>query len=562
MSQMQNDTSIVDDLSPLVVQCIELREQDTEDRSIKRELSKVERKLDGIYWKRIETILAERVSVEKDTLDFTDKDRLLIDIGLLDVHLVENAGADLLRQLTAEIAAPGPMNHFYLSEWLEDRYRRFRLAQDVEQGGAETTDAATELERNRRDVLARVAGLFQKLPGISENVAEAAARGELDERILKLDQALLEHHHRRMFLHRHRLCDLRNQVLARARARARDPAQLKQLDTLDELFADEWQRRYAEYEQHAAGAEGEEDLSDLTVDKVDSEAEPGREEAVEYLISELRFARTLMPLGALAGGVARSCAVLLADGPRVTKKETAAGIALAKTCDAGYAVDPVVLIAPFKGRGIYEWDRDSLVIPLVPVESAEDAVANAVGNARMLADSLHGGGVLRKAYEEAFPGANFQQSFQADYRAWVCRVGHGQTEAMPEDRRAFFREQVGPDVSGVIAPAGLRNLGPAGRRLVRKRLEKQLAASGADAALHHRLGALLWLQEDIPAALGQMGLAAKLAPTDGEILMSLGLLLRANDEPDRARRVFEVCTQTAKDSLWGVYAADALVGRI
>lgn len=518
-------------------------------------------KLDGLYWKRVEAILRQRVAEAGERLDFTDGERLVVDMGFLDAGLVGEAREDLPQRLLAELAMPGPVNHFYLTEWLEDRYQRFQTTaefgtEEAEEEEKPKTRGDPLLYAARTQILGKLRAFFDGLPGVSPEVARTVVQGELDERILELDLALLQNHTRKGFLYRRRLHDLRGYVFSRARGRTNDQATLKGFDQLDEIFRRDWQKRYVDWEKRDP-----EDSATMLAATVDAD-EQRRQRALEHLLSELRFVRTLMPLGALAGGVLRSCAVLLEDGSRVTRVDTEKGLARARACDWGVDIDPVVVIAPFQGRGIYEWDRDSLVISLVPVQDAEDSVANAVGNYRMLVDSLQWGGSLKKDFEERFPEAKFQKAFQEDYRTWICKVGHGEAEAMPEERRAFFRERMAPDCSGVPASASLRNLGPLARRAVRRRLDKEIAQAGADPQLHHRLAILHWLDGQLDPALGHLAKAAKAAPEDGEVLFAFGLLLRALGEPERAARVFEVCRRRQENSIWGVYADDALTGAL
>ncbi len=534
-----------------------LRAEGADDPKAKRKLSRLAGKLDALYWARVEALLVGRVSPDRDELEFSEDERLLIDVGLLDLALVENAGDDLAHRLSEEIHTPGPPNHMYLSEWLEDRYRRHALDQDLDSAvsdDAEADGSSAEAKEARAKIFARMGPLFESLPGVSPRVARYVASGGLDEQILQTSTTLLTRHEARLFRYRRKLVNLRAQVVAKARARARDQATRKLFDMLENIYASDWRKRF----QRQGQAENQ------TAQEAGGEGSPAlsRTGLVEYLVSELHFVRTLLPLGALAGGVTRTCAVLLEDSPRVTKGDTQRGLALTRACDREYQLNPVVLIAPFRGRGIFEWDRDSLVVSLVPVESAVDSVANAVGNYRMLIDSFQNEGSVRKAYEERFPGVNFQQAFQADYRAWITEVGLGHAEGLPEERRDFFQQYIGPDCCGVLAPANLRNLGPQARETVRRRLEKQVSISQNDANLHHRLAVVYWQEGRLGEALAEMAQAAKLAPREGEILFGLGLLLRAQGAADKATGVFRACAKRVPQTIWGVYAGDAAAGRL
>ncbi len=549
------DTSLDEQQAQLTAEYLELRQTAATDSKAKRKLSRLGGKIDGLYWKRVAELVNSRVVLDQDSLAFSDEERLLIDFGLLDPSLVENAPENLPEKLIEEIRIAGPVNHFYLSEWLEHRYRGYRLTESMTAAAAkeDKTKARSKWDLERARIMSHLSPLFQGLPGVGQELAGQVAKGELDQQILLTSITLLRNSQRKLFLYRSRLRSLRGQVLEKARARAGNAATLKLFDALEDTYAYDWRDRFKTFEGKEAPAPAE---SAAAPDA------PSGDKASEFLSSELAFVKTLLPLGALAGGVGRTCAVLLKDSPRVTKADTAAGLARVQDCDWGYNSNPLVLIAPFRGRGIFEWDRDSLVVSLVPVESAEESVANAAGNLRMLTDSLQHDGELRRVYEERFPGVNFQQAFQADYRLWVTQVSRGKTAAMPEDRRSLFRELVGPDCSAVLAPANLRNLGPQALAKMRKRLEKQIAIANPDANLHHRLAVIHWNEKKLDQALEEMAKAARLAPQTGEILFSLGLLLRAQGKPERALAVFEACAARVPDTIWGVYSLDAVAGKI
>lgn len=524
-------------------------------------------KIDSLYWKRTEAILREKAEADRDTLDFSPEERLWIDMGYIDERLVDGADASLRERLLDELQMPGPVQHFYLTEWLEDRYRRYRLQMDVT-GGKDAKDAKDTrpgkpgtVDKNiqaRGMILTRLAPLFEGLPGISKDVAAIVAGGGLDDSLLKAGLQAMQTPTRTTLVHRHRLLELRRQVLQRARARSGDPGVLQLFDALDGVYKLDWRARHEKAARQTATLPTHEE----TVAELEAKQASRREAAASYIVSELRFAKTLMPLGALAGGVARSLSVMTADTPRVTKRDTAGGLERARDCDATFDVDPVILIAPFQGRGIYEWDRDSLVISLSPVEKADDSVANAVGNYRMLIDSFQGNGALRQAYESSFPGTAFQVAFQADYRAWMTGIGLGIKDALPEAKRTFFRDWIGPDCGGPLIPAELRHLSPPALRLIRTRLRKQVEAAPGDWNAHMRLAGTAYLSGDMETALGHMTLAAKSAPHNGRVLMGLALLLREQGRAENATAVFSMIRSRVPESIWAVYADDALAGHI
>jgi tetratricopeptide (TPR) repeat protein len=534
-----------------VEEVLRLREAAGEDRSAQRELQKAMGKLDALYWKRVSALVGERMDMEGNTLALTDEERLLVDMGLLDMRLVEGGGDELRERMLAELQVPGAANHFYLTEWLEDRFRRERLAREMAAEKQEAAEEDTELGRllkNRQRIYETLRPYFSGLPGVSEEILEHIVNGTLDDQIQTMGIALLDGGSRPAYLRRHGLRNLRTQVLSKLRARLPGEQDLKRLDALERIYARTWRERYSLYESGEAFGE----------ESAEEESDPARSELARYLEGELKFVKSLMPLGALAGGRARACAVLAEDRPRITKDDARRELRRVQEYDRDFGVNPVVLIAPFSGRGIFEWDRDSLLVPLMPVDSEADAVANAAANYRMAIDTLQQEGALKAAYEGAFPDSRFQQAFLTDYRTWICGVCRGEAEAMSPDHLAFFRERIAPPEGEIPAPAGLRNLGPEARAGLVKRLQKQLSLGAEDAGIHHRLAVLLDREGEGEEALEHLTRAAALRADDGMILYSLGVALQRSGRMEMARLSYTRCRERAPATYWAV-AADRAV---
>lgn len=532
----------------LTEEYLRAKAEGSEDRKAKRALQKLVGRLNTLYWNRVRVHLSERARGGNDSLSFTEDERLLIDMGLLDTALVEDATENLRDRLLEELGTPGAVNHYYLSEWLEDRYKRFLLTEQMSDGAGPATDETDSelghLQEARGRIYTNLKPYFTGLPGVPEAVAAHVVSGQLDDQIQLMSISLLREGDRPAFVRRHNLRQLRTQILAKLRARLKQEKDFKLVDMLDTIYAKTWSEYHQRFEQGGLNDTSEIDAAALGLTK-----------RCEYLEGELKFARNLLPLGALAGGIPKPISVLLKDEPRITKRHTGTELQRAREADRGFTADPVVLIAPYCGRGFFEWDRDSVFVPLVPVADPNDAIAHATGNYRMLIDSLQEDGHLKAAYEGAFSGANFQQSFQEDYRTWICGVGRGNPDAMAPDHFAFFRQHVGPDCDGVLAPANLRNLGPGARASLRGRLEKQIALGAADANIHYRLGILCWQEGNASAALEQIARAVALDATNGMATFSLGLLLRHIGAPDKARRAFTVCRTRLPDTIWATYAS-------
>lgn len=524
--------------------------------------TRLEGTLDTLYWRYVEEILTLRVQAGGESLSFTEQERLLLDMGLLDECFVPDAAPGLSARLLTELNQQGAVNHFYLSEWLQDRYQRYRTNLSLtESSDTPSEEFDSKFQLSRRKILEKLTHLLGGLQGVTPEAAQALMSGRLDVQIITMGANLLSNRLRRDFGVRHRLWELRRQMLTRARARTSDPRELKFFDVLDNLYQMEWRTVYDEV-RNGAPMTAEERREHKNRERQAQEEKQQRRIALKYLLAELHFARSLFPLGALAGGILRSCAVLTSDAPRVTKADTAQMLKDAVICDRNFIATPVVLIAPFKGRGIYEWDRDSLVIGLNPAQSPADSASNAAANYTMLIDSLQKGGKLKKEYKKRFTKSNYQKDFQADYRVWMCEVGHGNTEKMSQEKLDFFRQMVGLDLTGSpaasLAPVEIRFLTPQARHIIRAQLRRQTASAKDSSAARWRLGLLSWMDGDLDEGLREVTHAAKLVPDDVQFLIGVGLMLSQAGRTKQAQQILQICCKRGKRSIWGLYATDAL----
>ncbi|MHC4887235.1 MAG: tetratricopeptide repeat protein, partial [Planctomycetota bacterium] len=416
--------------------------------------------------------------------------------------------------------------------------------------------ANTELARlsdTREKLYASLSAKFEGLPGVPPEIAKSILSGALDDQIQVMGIGLIEEPDRAGFVRRHRLRNLRGSVLNKVRARLRDETDFKRIDAIDSLYSKIWNDRYQHYEMEGISALGDGDLESAT-------ASATATKMGELLEAEIKFAKSLLPIGALAGGISKTSPVMVQDRPRITKADIRRELNRARECDSGFTADPVVMIAPFEGRGIFEWDRDSLVIPINPVQGSDDAIANATGNYRMLIDSFQQEGHLKKAYEDTFTESNFQAAFQTDYRSWVCAIGKGEREAMEGDRFHFFRTHIGPDTSGVLGPANLLHLSPEARGALMRQLEKQIKSNPNDANLLFRLGVIYWQEGMNQDAIRQLAKTLTVEPDNGIATFSLGLILRSVKATAQAEQAFRACIKRVPESIWAVYAKLALAG--
>ena len=113
---------------------------------------------------------------------------------------------------------------------------------------------------------------------------------------------------------------------------ANDKRNLKFFDVLDNLYRMEWREIYQDA-QSSPNSTVEERRERKITEMLRAEKIAAQKKAKDFLIGELRFIKSLLPLGSLAGGILRAYAVMTVETPRVTKKDTAKILDNAAVCD-------------------------------------------------------------------------------------------------------------------------------------------------------------------------------------------------------------------------------------
>lgn len=514
------------------------------------------RTIQNRYWRTFFSILSSNLARRRHGLEFADDERLYMDMGLVDARMLGSDGAETARILLEELSTKAAPGCHYLSEWLAHRHQQLQLEYSLSGGQDREDDYVSKLEETRRRVMDRLSDYLTGLPGIPLEVSESMRTGELDNAIISTGIEILRDPKRRTFLRRRNLWLLREQILAKARARADGPTPLRLIELLGEIYARRWRERYEAFVHHKM----EESQQDSTVP--DSASVSATHSNIDMLMAEARQMRMRIALAGAVEGDPRPEIVLNSLAPRLTKNALAAFLPVPQMFDRAFAELPPIVILPGRGRGFFSWETGCLTLSLLPMVGVDDSVATALAWQRMLDDHLNRGGVLRRAFERQFPGATFKNDFPADYRAWLCRLSKGETSAMAPDRRAFFRDHIGPDLTKPLLPPNLRNIGPQTMEIISRRLERQLSAGDNDVNLHRRLAALYWDQGKQEAARMQFTAAMQSAPNDGETLFAAGMMFRSQGDAEAAAACFKRGAEQATNSLWGIYCQDAAANLI
>ncbi len=505
-------------------------------------LARLAEELNALYWREVERLLSRLARESPDRFAFSPDERLLLDFGLLDWRLVPGGQAHR-ETLLREASAPGRAGASYFSEWVARRFRQALLYGEMSPPDGDFPSSTVIIRDLRGRLYLKLGALFENLPGFDQKAVQLLLDGRIDATLDAMQKKLAQAHDERLSEQRRALGEIRARLLSRARERARSPEQLSLFDALRDLDRQAAERR----------------SSVRTELPVAASRTVSPEERERFVLEEVRFVKSVLWLGVSGSGLTRTTSVLLSDGPRSTKADLDRVLERVAECDAALPPPGSFLIAPYVGGGFYEWDRDTVFLPLVPTRSPEQAAVTAVAHYRVLLDALQESGRLRAAYEAAFGSPDdFHASFVRDYRSWVLDVGRGFKAALDPARFEFFAEHLGPVPSTLYAPAAWADAssraGEEALRQGRLRMSRgeatyedcyRLAIAGARA--HQFVGAL----ESLQAAL-------RISPADGRTLLALGFLTSRTGDLESARNSLNACMALAPHSLWSVYAAGEL----
>lgn len=511
------------ELQPLVDRYL----QERSEGAVEAQLLKVAGQLDALYWTAAGDLASRAAHESADRLVFDKDARLRMDLGLLDWRLLEG-GEKNRPVLLRELYAPSPHNHLYFSEWLAQRFRSFVLMARL--GGGDAKKGDTQVHRAARARLyATIRPFFRNLPGFNPQAIELFLSCRLDETI----DALARKEEERFAEQRKQLLAIRTQMVARARERAQSEDDLALFDALAKL----------DKMSPASSAP-----------IVEARAVP-LEDRIDFVAGELKLVRSLLRLGIAGSGLTKTHSVLVSLDARLTKAQLAPLVDAVREADAGLPASPAIVIAPYVGTGFYEWDRDTVFVPLRSTRSAEDSVVTALANFRLMLDALQENGGLKKA---AKGGADFRETFLRDYKAWVLGVGKGFKGALDPAAYAFFKARIGPRPEHLFAPKEWVALTPDERQRTVQECRIRINRAEAGFEERYRLAIIYHREERRTEALEQVSEAVRLNPVDGRALLSKGYLLAQFGSQGPARSAFEEVQEICPNSIWSVYASDEL----
>lgn len=496
--------------------------------------------LNAIWWGEAERRLAKAARETPDRIAFPPEERLLLDMGVLDFRLVPD-GERLRPALLKELVSPARTGVLYFSEWAVRRFRQALLYGEMSPPDGPVPSSTRIIRDLRGRLYARLMSLFQNLPGFDAKAVDLLLSGRIDETLHAMTLRLAKGADDRLTEQKRQLSEIRSRLLSRARERAQTADHLALFDALYDL-----DRQIAE-----------ERASVRRILPVAASRTLTPDERERFMLEEVRFVKSVLWLGVTGSGVTRTYSVLTSGGRRLTKADFEAVQGLVRDVDPALPLSSSVLIAPFQGGGFYEWDRDTLLLPLVPTRSADHAILSALANYRILLDTLQEGGRLKREYERVF-GGDFHAGFVRDYGAWVLEVGRGFRGALDPARYAFFRDLIGPKPAHLFAPPDWAGATPKEGEAILKQCRLRVARSEASYEDHFRLAISAARGHQLVQAVDHLQAALLLNPVDGRAHLALGFLTARMGTVDSARKILQDGMAMSPNSLWCVLAAEEL----
>ncbi|MBI3099713.1 MAG: hypothetical protein HYY93_16000 [Planctomycetes bacterium] len=516
-------------------------------------------KIDGEYWAESAKIVQAVLHENEERLLFNKYQRLVLDAGLLDERLLGPQADQVKTALIRELYADAHPQHHYLSQWLADRYRnhlalaRLDAASQQAAEAAPATSQIDELNAASKKIFLALKPFFQNLPGFSAAVTDLLCDGRLDRSWQDLAIQCLIQHSEAAAEQRDKLLDIRRRLLAKAKSRCETQKQLALFDALANIDL-QVHRAISEHAEVARNAKA----------KAAREAEQRSnsplsfKERLDFLQGELKLVRSLLRLGTTGSGITKTHSTLTDASPRTTKGSLAEQIRLIQQSDISVSSSQIILIAPYVGTGFFEWDRDTVFIPMIPTRGEDESIVVGLANYRIMIDNLHNNQILKRSYEREFGAGDFRSNFIRDYKSWVLGIGKGFRGAMDKERFNYFKSKIGPSSDKLFAPKELTPITPEDRLEELKRIRAKINKGEALATDHYKLAIIYWTENRIQDSLSQLSLAVKMDPTDVRAMFSLGYACIKMGINDKSEKAFKECITIGQNTIWQVYASEYL----
>ncbi|GEM_PF-5856883 len=543
------------DIDELVINYLKYKAIQEPDAQSKKQLREVETALNRYYWQKADDIVQRIICDGENCL--TQKEINFIDFGLVDARLSgkKSIVATIETELTIEHDIEGMPRCYYLSEWLGERWNSFHTVQDIVGSSLNTQNKAQSefvksnseikrLTKLRNDVYAKIKPYLVGIPGLNDNIINSVVQGALD---LQLENASLQCYHNptaNNLIQRNKIATIRRNIILALSQRLRKHKLAPLVVALDGIANNIWQEKLKISLRDGIV----EDVPKVTISK-EEQAKKQR----DFLLGEMYIIKSLMPIAGIEGRKYKTSPVLLNFGRRITKKDVFDIWQKIVEVDPRLPGSPDMLLAPCEGSAFFEWDRDTLFIPIHPTSSIDDCIINGVANYKILMD-MQGERSIKNFYFELNPKADFKTAFVRDYKDWIKHIGNGNKGSLKEPILNFFFENFAPDIDKVPAPRHLLVLSPMERQNLIIDLMGMLKAKSISSEQCFDLGILFWLNHKLDNAIKLLELALSKGMQSSKVLVCLGCLNKEKGFFKVASGYFRKACQVRSSSIWYLIA--------
>ncbi|MBF0196064.1 MAG: hypothetical protein HQL32_00020 [Planctomycetes bacterium] len=540
-----------------------------EDPSMKKkEMGVFRRKLDADFWKVLEQITLK--AMQRENFSFSKSEMLLINFGLMDSKLLlnnesseneeENIDEDELLEKTEKKLARflQPSSYagdpiYYLTEWImgwELNSELFGENNEKKAGQASSPDEwiddkkAQNYANMRLNIYRKLIAALKSLPGVNMALLKSILLGEFDRNV-ELASVAVRINPKDATIPQRRIVAMHQTLLAQMKASLTDPEQKKLVFLLEKINESLIQRRIS--------------LNELET-KIEHKKKKKFSSSKEKLISnEITLLKNLLPIGGMEGREFFTSPLLTEMKNPLNKTFVGDTLKLIRQCDPHLPENLPVVIVPYKGSGFFEWDKNTLIVPVTPSISPADTIIRAAANYRILTDNLENRGELKRQYERHLEKGKFKERFLADYSLWVNNVSKGHRKIMSTRKFDFFSEYIGPPPEKLFCDAETLHLS---NYQLRKRAQAILASPRIQQDDYFNLATSFWILDDKVRALRYMDLAMSSGRPSPKIMMASGLIYKGLKDRAQAIKSFKSCLRYFKDTLFGAYAARELEKKI
>jgi len=515
----------------------------------KKEISKSKRELDKLYWDCLESITLNKI--RGCDLNFNKDEQMLINFGIVDSRVIvleedsEEERTKLEKKFNNFLKQSAYKEEpiYYLTEWISAWEVGAKLS--VEAKGEKSfrsdwidDDKAKKYAVIRLNIYKKFLPVLKKLPGMNLNLLKSLLTGDFDRNV-ELAYVQKQDSSKPLSISVQRLISLHKALLSQLQIASHSVEDKKLVALLGKINESFVQRRIGKS------------------DEIESEKTPSLNiQRENYMINEMRLLKNLLPIGGMEGREFVTTPVLNEIKTPCSKDFVGKTLKLIRSVDPHIPSELPVVIVPYKGSGFFEWDKNTLIIPVTPSIPKEEVVIRACANYRILTDNLENRGELKRQYEKTLEKGSFKERFLQDYVNWVQKVSIGQRRIMTNKKFDFFVQYVGPDPENLFASKELIHSSNAQLRKKSQAILSSTAILSQDN--FYDCAVCFWKLGDFQKSKQYMESAQTSGMPSAKILLVLGYIYKKLKDKPMAMKSFKSVVKFFKETLYASYASREL----